>query len=131
MLLKLFLLFTLVPLMEIYLLIKIGGQIGASSTILIVIFTGFLGAYLARMQGASTMNKVRLNMARGVAPTGELVDALLIFVAGVVLITPGFLTDLAGFTLLVPPARKVIKDWLRKKFDAAVQSGNVRIINHD
>lgn len=130
MLLKLFLAFTLIPLTELYLLIKIGSMIGAATTIVIVLLTGFAGAYLARMQGAQTMNRVRINMARGVAPTGELVDALLIFVAGVVLLTPGFLTDAAGILLLIPPARSGIKTWLRRKFENAVRSGNVTIIHH-
>jgi UPF0716 protein FxsA len=130
MLLKLFLAFTLIPLAELYLLIKIGSMIGAGTTIVIVLLTGFIGAYLARMQGAHTMNKVRMNMARGVAPAGELVDALLIFAAGVVLLTPGFLTDTAGILLLIPPVRATIKTWLRRKFEDAVRSGNVRIIHH-
>lgn len=130
MLFKLFLAFTLIPLAELYLLIKVGSQIGASTTIAIVLLTGFVGAYLARMQGAQTMNKVRMNMAQGIAPAGELVDAMLIFVAGVVLLTPGFLTDAAGILLLIPPVRDGLKTWLRRRFEDAIRNGNVRIINH-
>lgn len=130
MLLKLFLAFTLIPLAELYLLIKIGSMIGAATTIAIVLLTGFIGAYLARMQGAQTMNRVRMNMAQGIAPTGELVDALLIFVAGVVLLTPGFLTDISGILLLIPPVRAGIKSWLRRKFEDSIRNGNVRIIHH-
>lgn len=130
MLFKLFLAFTLIPLAELYLLIKVGTHIGASTTIAIVLLTGFIGAYLARMQGVQTMNRVRMNMAQGIAPAGELVDAMLIFVAGVVLLTPGFITDAAGILLLIPPVRDALKTWLRRKFEDAIRNGNVRIINH-
>ncbi|UCE84062.1 MAG: FxsA family protein [Deltaproteobacteria bacterium] len=114
---KLFLAFTLIPFVEIYLLIKIGAQVGAFNTILIVIVTGLLGASLARLEGIKTMTKVRESLNRGELPAEEMLDAMLIFTAGVVLLTPGFLTDLAGLTLLVPKARYWFKRWLRKKFD--------------
>jgi UPF0716 protein FxsA len=114
---KLFLAFTLIPFVEIYLLIKIGAQVGAFNTILIVIVTGLLGASLARLVGIKTMTKVRESLNRGELPAEEMLDAMLIFTAGVVLLTPGFLTDLAGLTLLVPKARYWFKRWLRKKFD--------------
>jgi UPF0716 protein FxsA len=114
---KLFLAFTLIPFIEIYLLIKIGAQVGAFNTILIVIVTGLLGASLARLEGIKTMTKVRESLNRGELPAEEMLDAMLIFTAGVVLLTPGFLTDLAGLTLLVPKARYWFKRWLRKKFD--------------
>jgi UPF0716 protein FxsA len=93
MFLKLFLAFTLVPFVEIYLLIKIGAQVGAFNTILIVILTGLLGASLARLEGIKTMTKVRESLNRGELPAEEMLDAMLIFVAGVVLLTPGFITD--------------------------------------
>jgi UPF0716 protein FxsA len=92
MFLKLFLTFTLVPFVEIYLLIKIGAQVGAFNTILIVILTGLLGASLARLEGIKTMTKVRDSLNRGDLPAEEMLDAMLIFVAGVVLLTPGFIT---------------------------------------
>ncbi len=117
MFLKLFLAFTLVPFIEIYLLIKIGAQVGAFNTILIVILTGLLGASLARLEGIKTMTKVRDSLNRGDLPAEEMLDAMLIFVAGVVLLTPGFITDLTGLALLVPKARYWFKRWLRKKFD--------------
>jgi UPF0716 protein FxsA len=114
---KLFLAFTLIPFIEIYLLIKIGAQVGASNTILIVILTGLVGASLARLQGIRTMTKVRESLNRGELPAEEMLDAMLIFVAGVVLLTPGFLTDVAGLAILVPNVRNWFKRWLRKKFD--------------
>ena len=123
---KLFLAFTLVPFIEIYLLIKIGGQVGAFNTILIVILTGLLGASLARLEGIKTMAKVRDSLNRGDLPAEEMLDAILIFVAGVVLLTPGFLTDLTGLALLVPKLRYWFKRWLRKKFDEWLEKTNGR-----
>ena len=123
---KLFLAFTLVPFIEIYLLIKIGAQIGAFNTILIVILTGLLGASLARLEGIKTMTKVRDSLNRGDLPAEEMLDAMLIFVAGIVLLTPGFLTDLTGLALLVPKLRYWFKRWLRKKFDEWLEKTNGR-----
>jgi len=126
MFLKLFLAFTLVPFIEIYLLIKIGAQVGAFNTILIVILTGLLGASLARLEGIKTMTKVRDSLNRGDLPAEEMLDAMLIFVAGVVLLTPGFITDLTGLALLVPKLRYWFKRWLRKKFDEWLEKTNGR-----
>ena len=123
MFLKLFLAFTLVPFVEIYLLIKIGAQVGAFNTILIVILTGLLGASLARLEGIKTMTKVRDSLNRGDLPAEEMLDAMLIFAAGIVLLTPGFITDLTGLALLVPQARFWFKRWLRKKFDEWIERG--------
>ena len=117
MLLKLFLAFTLIPMLELYLLIKIGSSIGAWTTIGLVIITGFAGAALARLQGAKTMLNVKANLDQGIMPAEELLDALIIFIAGVVLLTPGFITDICGLLLLYPPSRLVFKRYARKKFD--------------
>ncbi len=117
MLLKLFLAFTLIPAVELYLLIRIGTVIGALNTFLVVILTGFAGAYLARLEGARTFFKIQTNLQQGIMPAEELIDALIILVAGVVLLTPGFLTDITGLLLLVPQVRVLVKRWLRAKFD--------------
>ena len=118
MLLKLFLAFTIIPIFEIYLLIKIGTVFGALTSIALVIFTGILGAYLARIQGLQTLFRIQESLREGKVPSGELLDALLIGVAGLVLLTPGFLTDTIGFILLVPNSRNVIKSWLRGQIEA-------------
>ena len=118
MLLKLFLAFTIIPIFEIYLLIKIGTIFGALTSIALVIFTGFLGAYLARLQGLLTLFRIQESLREGRMPSGELLDALLIGVAGLLLLTPGFLTDTIGFILLVPISRNVIKSWLRRQIEA-------------
>jgi len=126
MFLKLFLALTLIPLIEIYLLIKIGSHLGAFNTVLIVILTALLGAWLARLEGGKTMTKVRESLNRGELPAEEMLDAMLIFVAGIVLLTPGFVTDLAGLAILVPQIRYGFKRWLRKKFDEWVSSNKLR-----
>jgi len=128
MLLKLFLAFTLIPLSELYLLIKIGYYLGAFNTILVVIVTGLLGAYLAKLQGIKTMMRVRESLNRGELPAEEMLDALLIFVAGIVLLTPGFITDLAGLGILVPKTRSWFKRWLRKKFDQWISENRANIV---
>lgn len=108
----LFLGFLLVPMLEIYLLIKVGSLIGALPTILLVIFTAVLGAFLMRVQGFSTLQKVRLALSRGEVPATTLLEGLLLMVAGVLLLIPGFFTDTLGFLLLVPPLRRRLAGWL-------------------
>ena len=122
MLLKLFLAFTIIPVVEIYLLIQIGSVFGVFTSIALVIFTGFLGAFLARIQGMQTLFRIQESLREGRMPSAELLDALLIGVAGLVLLTPGFLTDTAGFVLLIPSTRNAIKSWLRKKIQTQYMS---------
>ena len=109
MFLRLLLLFTIVPLIELYLLIKIGGIIGVVPTIAIVIGTGVLGAWLARWQGLAVLRRISDEVAAGRLPTDALIDGLLILVAAAVLLTPGLLTDSLGFVLLVPPSRALVR----------------------
>jgi UPF0716 protein FxsA len=115
MVLKLFLAFTLVPFVEIYILIKIGSYIGALNTVVVVILTGLLGALLARYQGLQIALRARESLQRGEIPGNEMLDALLILLAGIVLLTPGFLTDAAGIMLLVPRMRSLCRQWIRRK----------------
>ena len=128
MLLKLFLAFTLIPFFELYLLIKIGYYLGAFNTILVVIVTGLFGAYFAKLQGIKTMMRVKESLNRGQLPAEEMLDALLIFVAGIVLITPGFVTDVAGIAILVPRTRYWFKRWLRKKLDEWISRNKMNIV---
>jgi len=127
MLFKLFLCFTLIPVAELYILIHLGGIIGGFNTIVLVILTGFLGAYLARLEGFNTMMKVRRNLNQGLMPAEDLLDAFIILIAGMVLITPGLLTDTAGLLLLWPPTRNKVKRFLRKKFDEMAANSSINI----
>lgn len=130
MLFRLFLAFALIPVIEIYILVKVGALIGAEATIVLVLASAFIGAWLARQQGTSVLMRIRENMNRGVAPAGEMVDALLILVAGVVLLTPGFATDAAGILLLVPPVRTRLKLALQQRLAQWVAEGRVTVIRH-
>ncbi|MEZ6853363.1 FxsA family protein [Halodesulfovibrio aestuarii] len=122
---RLFLLFTLIPILELYMLVSVGSVIGGLPTIGIVIITGIAGAWLARMEGFNTMQKVRQSLNEGAMPADEMVEGLLILIAGLLLLTPGFVTDFAGLALLLPLTRKPFARWLRKQFsEAAVRGGS-------
>ncbi|QDU58596.1 FxsA family protein [Aeoliella mucimassa] len=112
-LLYLFLLFTVGPLLELSLLIYLGAHVGLVETVGLVLLTGIVGAALARWQGVKALLRVQRRIGRGQVPADELFDGVLILVAGLLLITPGLITDTFGFCLLIPPARSVIKLWLR------------------
>ena len=106
---KLLILFILIPVAELYLFLTLGEEIGIWATLGIIVATAFIGAALTRSQGARAMQRFREAAAQGRMPAKEALDGLLILVAGVVLLTPGFLTDAFGFLLLIPPARAVIR----------------------
>ncbi|MEE9568042.1 MAG: FxsA family protein [Candidatus Binatia bacterium] len=124
---RLFLLFTIVPMAELYILIKIGSYLGAFNTIFLIVITGILGALLARLEGLRTLRQIMRSMSQGIVPAEELVDSVLIFVAGIVLVTPGVLTDAMGLLLLLPYTRTIFKRWLRRKLDRMVSSGKFQI----
>lgn len=122
---RLLILFLLVPLVEIYVLIKVGSVLGAGITIILVIFTAVVGAYLARSEGAQAMLRVRANMEQGIMPGDDILDALLILVAGLVLLTPGFVTDFFGLLLLFKPSRRVIRKFVREKLEEWIKNREV------
>jgi UPF0716 protein FxsA len=127
MVLRLFLLFTLVPVIELWLLIKLGSAMGPFAAIALVIGTGIAGASLAKIQGLQTVLKIRECMDQGIMPAEELIDALMILIAGIVLVTPGLLTDCAGILLLIPASRNRIKAWARTALNRRIQDGSIRI----
>jgi UPF0716 protein FxsA len=120
-------LFTFVPLLELYILIKIGGYLGAFQTIALVVFTAILGIALARFEGLRTLQQIKRSLSQGIVPAEEMVDGVLIFVGGILLITPGVLTDLFALVLLIPYTRTIFKRWLRRRFDRMIAAGNVRL----
>lgn len=121
MLIRLLLLFTLVPLVELALLLRVGGLIGLGPTILLVVGTGLAGAWMARREGLRSWTAVQEELAAGRFPAGELLHSLLILVAGAVLLTPGVLTDVAGLLLLVRPVRAAAIRGLRGRFEARLE----------
>lgn len=100
------LLFICIPLIEIYLLIQIGAQIGALPTLGLIVLTALIGAFLLRIQGLATLAKIRQSMDQGELPAGSLIEGLILLIAGVLLLTPGFFTDTLGFVCLIPQARQ-------------------------
>lgn len=116
MLLTFLVLFTVIPMVEIYLLMGMARTIGPLLTLLIALGTGVLGATLARQQGMATLAKLSRQMSSGQPPADTLVDGAMILLAGAVLITPGVLTDAFGFALLIPPIRNGLKPLLRAMF---------------
>jgi len=129
MFLKLLILFIVIPIIEIAILVKIGTLLGFWPTILIVIATGILGATLARIQGFLVLTRIRTELQMGRMPAEELIDGLLILIGGILLLTPGLLTDLIGFLMLIQWSRKLFKEWLGKRFKQWVKSRNTRITN--
>lgn len=109
---RLLILFTLVPLLELYLLIEVGDVIGIWPTVALVVFTGALGAFLTRLEGLRVLRQVQLEFREGRVPTAALLDGLLVVVAGAVLLTPGLITDAFGFFLLFPPGRRLVRETL-------------------
>ncbi|NOX58727.1 MAG: FxsA family protein [Planctomycetes bacterium] len=112
----LLLLFISMPILELWLLIQIGGVMGAGPTIALVVLTGIIGAGLARREGLRTMLKIQERMAAGAIPTDDMVEGLLIFVSAVLLVTPGVITDAVGFAMLIGPIRRVVRAKLVKQF---------------
>ncbi len=114
-LLGLLLLLTLVPLMELALLIRLYQATDLGTTLAVVILTGIVGAALARRQGLETWYRIERRLSERQPPTAELMDGLMIFIAGALLITPGMMTDAVGFLLLIPPVRKLLRGWLARR----------------
>jgi|TARA_B100000959_G_C14908409_1_gene594049 UPF0716 protein FxsA len=112
-LLRLFLLFTLVPVIELALLVEVGSRIGVAPTIAVVLFTGAAGAWLARTQGLRALMRLQDALRSAQFPGDEIFDGVLILGGGLMLLTPGFLTDLLGFSVLIPGSRHLIKAALK------------------
>jgi UPF0716 protein FxsA len=104
----LLIIFIVIPVAEIYVLIEVGGIIGAVPTVFMVVFTAVLGALLLRQQGFYTLRKVQEDMQKGILPAVALVEGLILLVGGAMLLTPGFITDFIGFMMLVPPLRRAV-----------------------
>lgn len=131
MLFRLILLFTIVPIVELAILIKLGAYIGVFNTILIVILTGVVGATLARIQGLKTLYKVQEKLTEGQLPTGHILDGFLILVAGLLLLTPGLITDTAGFLILIPFTRKLLKEYCIRWFKKMIERGEIKTVHLD
>lgn len=126
----LIIIFVLTPIIELFLLIELGKMIGTWNVIFIVVVTGVVGAMLAKSQGLSVLRDIQADLMNGILPADRLFDGALVLVGGVLLITPGIITDLLGFTLLIPLTRagvkKVLKKWSKRK----LRSGEVQMYRY-
>lgn len=124
MLIRLFLLFVIVPVLELYLLVQLAGLVGWPRMLLLVVLTALLGAHLARREGILHLHRIKRSFAEGRNPGPELVEGLMILLAAVLLLTPGLLTDAVGFVLLFPatrrPLRGVVLAWLKRHFSSQI-----------
>lgn len=104
----------LIPLIEIYFLVQVDQEIGTLPTILLLILVSIVGAWLVKREGRATWNKLRAAMARGEVPTKEAADGAMILFGGALMLTPGFITDIFGFLLILPPTRGAMKNTFRR-----------------
>lgn len=124
-------LFIFIPLIEIYLLIAIGSEIGALPTIALILFTAGLGVTLLRQQGLITLAKIRQSLDRGELPAATLLEGLMLLIAGALLLTPGFLTDAIGFICLVPSFRSYLANSALKKVVVAQHNRRAKTQGHE
>lgn len=122
---RLLVLFSIVPLVELALLIQVGRFVGLIPTILTVCVTGVAGAYLAKSQGFKLLREVSENLQQGQLPADHLIEGLLVLVGGILLLTPGLVTDLSGFIVLIPFTRRLIARWGKQKFLQWIEKGSM------
>jgi UPF0716 protein FxsA len=123
-------LFIGLPVVELALLIKLHGLMGLGPTILLVLATGIAGAALVRRQGIAILFNIQREMANGTLPAPQMIDGIMVLLAGALLITPGLLTDTVGFALLIPVVRASIRGWLRKKLEHKMNNGYIQVNVH-
>src|SRR6056297_2083654 len=126
MLLRLLLLFVTVPLIELYLLLQLASVTGAGATFLLVIITGIIGSWLAKREGVIAWQKFHAAVGEGRVPGREIQDGLMIVFAAALLLTPGILTDILGFVLLVPAGRNLIRKYVLSRISRGFRSVQVR-----
>ncbi len=124
---RLALLFVAVPLLELFLLIRLGGAIGLFPTLALCVLTGVAGAWLARREGLRALWSFQERVARGGVPGRTLMDALCILLGGALLLTPGLFTDVLGFSLLLPPSRRWIQERMRRRIERRLADGSLRV----
>lgn len=123
----LFLAFTVVPLIELFLLIRIGRVIGAGSTLALVILTGIVGAWLAKRQGRKVLDEWREALAQGRVPEEGVLGGVLVLVGGLLLVTPGVVTDVFGVACLIPASRKLLARALAEQLSRKVALGQAQV----
>jgi UPF0716 protein FxsA len=120
-------LFIGMPILELAILLKLHEVLHFWPTFLLIILTGGIGVVLVKRQGIAILQKIQREMAIGHLPTPQLMDGVMILLAGALLVTPGLITDIAGFSLLIPFIRVRIRHWIRKKLEEKVRSGYIQV----
>ena len=126
---RLFLLFTLVPIAELYLLVTLGGLMGVWPTLALVAGTGFAGAWLARREGRRALASYQESLSKGQLPEDGIVSGLLLLAGAVMLITPGVLTDVFGLAMMVPPLRRGVASLVQKRLQKRIESGEMQVLS--
>lgn len=121
---KLLAIFIIVPMAELYILIEVGKRIGALTTIGIIILTGIIGTYLIKSQGFMILRKIQSDMNEGNLPGDSLIQGIIILAGGLLLLTPGFITDIVGFIFLIPAGREIVKKYLLIWLKGKIKEGN-------
>jgi len=124
---RLALFFIVVPVLELFLLIRLGQVVGLWPTLGLVVGTGLLGAHMARAEGLRVLYRFQTELASGRLPGQALLDGIAVLIGGAFLLTPGILTDLTGFALLFPPTRHWIQRWARRRMERGLTDGTIRV----
>lgn len=128
--LRLFLLLTLMPALELFLLLQVGAFFGPLPTLLLILFTGLLGAAAARSEGFSVLRQLHEDTQRGIPPATRLAEGALVVAGGLLLVTPGLITDVFGFAMVLGPTRRLLAPAVLRWFVAQIASGNVHVSMH-
>jgi len=120
-------LFIGLPIIELALLFKLHGAVGFVPTVLLVLLTGVVGAALVRRQGIAILFRIQQEMGQGNLPAPQMMDGVMVLIAGALLVTPGLITDVTGFLLLVPFVREHIRFWIRKRLEEKIRSGYIQV----
>ncbi|MTI69690.1 MAG: FxsA family protein [Firmicutes bacterium] len=127
MLAKLILLFTITPIVELYILFQLADVTSPLTTVGLVLITGIAGAYLAKSEGRLILSKIKLELNSGRVPGNQLLNGLCVLIGGALLLTPGIITDILGFTLVIPGTREIYKSIIKRKFKRMIEEGNINI----
>jgi len=128
MLIRILLLFTIVPFVELALLIEVGRRIGTGLTLLLIVGTGVAGGLLARSQGIILWRELRAELSAGRVPAAHALDGLFVLAGGLLLLTPGILTDILGFMAMLPPSRAIMRNWLIHRLNIWIKTGSFTLV---
>ncbi len=122
---QLLIIFIILPILELAVLLRLDNAIGLFQTIILIFLTGIIGAWLVRQQGINILFRIKKEINNGNIPAKEMIDGVMLLIAGAVLITPGLITDTFGFLFLIPYTRNFIRKWIRNRIEKYVNSGYI------